>query len=494
MLTAAILFLLGFLNAGRRLRAIVCTVFILLFVCLCGFSPSVLRAALMSIGLLLANALGERTSGINTLFVSLSVILLFCPYLVFSTSLQLSALATLGILLLYPLFRAQMKKRNKKRFYRRLFDFFLGQCALTLAATLFTLPVLYWQFRSISLVTLFSNLIFVPIITLLLYLLPIFLIFARIPLIGTLLSLSVDGIHSLIRWLSGSARHLKDLYCYLPLWVLLTVAIALPFVAALCLYRKGKHIKIALVILPLILMLCYPASRLGANTLTYCYDGERQTLLLCDQNKVALVETGNASGKNIALSLDKALESLNQTSIDSVILTHYHDSSLAFAESLLERTYPDVFYLPQSMNEEQLAIENSIALLAKQHGVTAVRYQPWQEISVYSFSLRIQNEILHRSEHPAQLIEIQNKNCRVLAADPAVFELDGIGAPDLAGVDHLILLESPPVDKYPLPNFTNANRVHALYANRAQFDLVGCPFADYCILSEDKNTAIIQFP
>ena len=168
--------------------------------------------------------------------------------------------------------------------------------------------------------------------------------------------------------------------------------------------------------------------------------------------------------------------------------------ALAFAESLLARTYPDVFYLPQSMNEEQLAIENSIALLAKQHGITAVRYQPWQEISVYSFSLRIQNEILHRSEHPAQLIEIQNKNCRVLAADPAVFELDGIGAPDLAGVDHLILLESPPVDKYPLPDFTNANRVHALYANRAQFDLVGCPFADYCVLGEDKNTAIIQFP
>ena len=214
--------------------------FMTLFVGLCGFTPSVLRAALMSAGLLAANAFGHKTGGLKTLCISLACILLFCPYLIYSVSLQLSALATLGILLMFPLTVRPIPRKRKSSFIKKISHFFWAQCALTVSATAFTLPILYVQFGAISLAGIIANLIFVPLITLMLYILPLFMLCLPIPGVHTLLAKAVTGLYNCIRFCADSARYCKDLYCYLPLAILIAVVIILMTVPLFYAYKRGK--------------------------------------------------------------------------------------------------------------------------------------------------------------------------------------------------------------------------------------------------------------
>lgn len=493
VLTAALLFLLGILRVGRKTRAVIASLFMIFFAGLCGFSPSVLRAALMSIGLLAANAAGERTSGLHTLCIALAGILLFSPYLVFSISLQLSALATLGILVLYPLFVGKQPKRKKSAFFAKSLRFFFCQCALTVAATVFTLPVLYQHFGAVSISSLFANILFVPLITLMLYLLPIFLLLIFVPGVSSIIGYAVTGLYGWIRFLSGMARYCKDLYCYLPLWVLILIIVLLLTVPILCLAKRGKFAPVSVGLLVLCLITCYPASLSGGERMQCSYHNNRQTMLLADQNDVVLIETGNASKQNAEEALRESLDGLHQTGIDTVILTHYHNASVSFVEYLCQNTYPDTIYLPKPQNQSEEAVKNAIKTLADQRKVHVSCYGFDDRITVSDFELLVHQEHLHRAEHPAQAIEIKCQNGRVVAADPCLFELDGIGAVDLTYVDHLIFIDSAPIDKYPLPSFKGADSVHALYVSEKQFATVGCPFDRYTVLGTQRCRALIRF-
>ena len=60
-------------------------------------------------------------------------------------------------------------------------------------------------------------------------------------------------------------------------------------------------------------------------------------------------------------------------------------------------------------------------------------------------------------------------------------------------VDHLILLESPPIDRYTLPTFKGQETVHAIYPNEEKPALLGCPFGSYTVLTEASPAVIIRF-
>ena len=493
ILTGAVLFVLGLFRIKRTFRLIIAAIFILLFTGICGFSPSILRAALMSVSLMIADAAGKRTSGLQCLFLSLALILLFCPYLILSVSLQLSVLATLGILLFSRLLFPKGSQIKKDSLLYKTARFFLFQYTLTLSATLLTLPILYIQFRSISLLAFWANIVFIPLSTLFLYLLPLFLLLFPIPGIGWLLELGLETLYDLTQFTVSLAKYCKDFYCHLPIWILIAVMAAIPITVGIILVKKNRLYKLSALIFPLLLLLCYPASLSGQQRLAYCYDENQETLLLADQNEVVLIETGNASKKSISAALERTLDTLHQTGIDRVVLTHYHKSSASFIDYLCKSTYLDAVYLPEAESETDLTVQKEIEEVAAAHRVNVISYLPSQPLLVYRFRLQFHNEWLHRSDHPAQMIEIECRNGRILAADPAAFELDGMGAIDLAGLDHLILLNSPPMDKYPLPPFDLPENLHVLYANQNQFQTLGCPFDRYTVLTRQKSKAIIRF-
>jgi competence protein ComEC len=134
---------------------------------LSGMSPSTQRAVIMVTVFLAAFLFEREHDPMNTLAVAALLILIIHPPSLFSISFQLSFTAVLAIL--YGLSRVQIpwrsdsstiKEPKRTKVLIKMFYFFM----VSLFAILGTLPLTMFYFNQISLVGLFANFIFVPLI------------------------------------------------------------------------------------------------------------------------------------------------------------------------------------------------------------------------------------------------------------------------------------------------------------------------------------------
>ena len=94
------------LALSRRRAAALALLLLPAYVVLVGAEPPVVRAALMAVGIALAQAAGRRTPGWVYLLYALAAMLAWDPQLARDVAFQLSATATAGVLLLAPPLRA----------------------------------------------------------------------------------------------------------------------------------------------------------------------------------------------------------------------------------------------------------------------------------------------------------------------------------------------------------------------------------------------------
>ncbi len=152
-----------------RLNIILKNVFsligIIFYFYLTGCQPSVFRASVMGIVVIICNLSGRSYSAINALFLSGFVILIFNPMDLFNAGFQLSFFAVLSILIYYPKFMFVLNKLNYTNYY--LNKLYL-LAAITISAQILTIPFLLIYFHQISLISLIANIIVVPLTSLIL--------------------------------------------------------------------------------------------------------------------------------------------------------------------------------------------------------------------------------------------------------------------------------------------------------------------------------------
>lgn len=140
---------------GRRVSIILTIAFLVFFVLFVGPTPSVVRAAIMGCMSLTAVYFGRQDWGMLGLFLAAGIMLLTNFSLISNLSFQLSFLATFGIILAGRSLKCQQGKGWLYKLYFPLKE----NLALTLSAQLFTLPVLFYNFHRISLISPVSNLL-----------------------------------------------------------------------------------------------------------------------------------------------------------------------------------------------------------------------------------------------------------------------------------------------------------------------------------------------
>ncbi|HIW74724.1 MAG TPA: ComEC/Rec2 family competence protein [Firmicutes bacterium] len=164
LLAQALLALLRFFRLPRKASSLLTAGFVLLFVALTGFTPSAVRAGVMSMVMLVGLLFGREPDSLNSLGLALLVITLPNPYAVCDVGLLLSAAATFGILVLHPpMKRATADRLKEKGGAPALLARPVNAVMVTLAATLPTLPVTLAVFGTISLVSPLANLLMVPL-------------------------------------------------------------------------------------------------------------------------------------------------------------------------------------------------------------------------------------------------------------------------------------------------------------------------------------------
>ena len=192
-----------------RRKNVVCQLLLLsaiwCYVLMVGFPVSAVRAAMMLSVCTLVQLAGRRGLTLNTLSFSALVMVLFHPYCVFDVGFQLSYLSV-GFITMFspPLYRFITPWRLGRI---RGYSWLSGMVAVSLAAQLGTFPLVLYYFGSFSFVFLLSNVVVLPLTTLVLSLgVAVLLpgIFGwYFPWLFRLLSFFVHSQNSVVSWLSS---------------------------------------------------------------------------------------------------------------------------------------------------------------------------------------------------------------------------------------------------------------------------------------------------
>ncbi len=143
------------LGIKRKISGLTVMLFILFYLFLIGFPASAIRASIMGAGIILAQIFSRMPDSIRFLLFAAAAILLINPFLFFDAGFQLSFLAALGINYLSPFFNKKLKKIPKNFGIRSVLS-------MTFSAQIFTLPVLFYHFGYLSLLSPVANVLIVP--------------------------------------------------------------------------------------------------------------------------------------------------------------------------------------------------------------------------------------------------------------------------------------------------------------------------------------------
>lgn len=169
-LHVSILFSLVYVLCLRRrgLVALVGIPAMLFFAAIAGFTPSVTRAAIMMILMMLAMLFDREYDGPTELAFSCLVMLVINPLVVTSVSFQLSVGCMIGIFLFQKrICDYLMKKRGCRA--GKLYRFFALSVSVTLAATVTTTPLAAYYFGAVSLVGVVTNLLVLWVVNVIFY-------------------------------------------------------------------------------------------------------------------------------------------------------------------------------------------------------------------------------------------------------------------------------------------------------------------------------------
>jgi competence protein ComEC len=131
---------------------------IFLFVLMCGFPSSAVRAGVMGSLLLWAMKNGRLANSWNAIIFAGAIMLIINPLLLrWDIGFQLSFLAAIGIIALSPFWEKVFVKKHKALGFSEIF-------LLSLSAQIFVLPIILYNFQTLSLVSLAANLLILLII------------------------------------------------------------------------------------------------------------------------------------------------------------------------------------------------------------------------------------------------------------------------------------------------------------------------------------------
>ncbi len=181
---------------GRRWRwwRFLIPFFILWFyAALTGFSPSVLRSAVMFTLFLISEQFDESNHSLNTLFASAFLLCTVDTSFLFDIGFLLSYLAVGGIMVMQQPLKALWRPRHYLLLHLR------EMIAVSIAAQLLTLPLSLWLFGQFPTYFLLANLLVIPLSTVVLY---AGLAFFLLGFFSPVAHLSINIANTFVQWMN----------------------------------------------------------------------------------------------------------------------------------------------------------------------------------------------------------------------------------------------------------------------------------------------------
>lgn len=171
---------------GKHIAAVLIIAGLFLYAALAAFSPSVCRACIMLVFILIGNTLGRKTNVYNSLAASALFLLCHNPYNIFEVGFQLSYCAVISIVCFQPIMHKAIYIRNK------ILNYAFELATVAIAAQIGTMGITIFYFHVFPNYFLITNILIIPAVTVIMFTVAATLIFSNIPLIGTLTGKLLD--------------------------------------------------------------------------------------------------------------------------------------------------------------------------------------------------------------------------------------------------------------------------------------------------------------
>jgi competence protein ComEC len=220
-----------------------------IFALLCGAGASILRAAVMFSCISVGESLHRGTSAYNSLFASAFLLVCYQPFFLWDVGFQLSYAAVGSIFIfmqpVYQLFY----------FSNKLLDLLWKLSAVSLSAQILTLPLLLFHFHQFPVLFLFTNIVAVPLSSMILISEILLCVLAIIPTIattaGTITTWLIRCMNGFVEWVNrlrfGTIEEIQVSLLQTLLLYLLILLISLGWIA-----QKRKVLIPSLLVLALI--------------------------------------------------------------------------------------------------------------------------------------------------------------------------------------------------------------------------------------------------
>lgn len=364
------------ISRRQRLLCAVTIPLLLFYMVMVGMSPSVVRACIMQIFLLIAPLFRRGSDPLTSLAAALLVILLCNPFAAASVSLQLSFSATLGMVLLSPRLYKLLTGwyKGKCRPLRTALCFVAANLSATLSAVVFTAPLTAWYFRIFVLVAPLSSLLAVPAAgwSFMAAFVTVLLGFVWLPLASLLGWISWVLVRYIL-WIANgmmSWRYHAVYFTnpYLIYWLLFLYAAFIGCAAT----PDGKRkylLASALSVLTLTAAIWvnrqdYQYGVLTALTLDV---GQGESVILTSGGETALVDCGSSNSyKDPGGLAADTLHSMGVRELSAVVVTHYHADHTNGLYEVLRRIPVQTVYLPDI--EDEYGVRERLVSLAEEKG------------------------------------------------------------------------------------------------------------------------------
>ncbi len=453
-----LLFFFKRIRMEEKIRYFIVTIFLLFYMFITGFSPSIIRAVVIFVLLSINKIFSLKMKTLNVFILGISLILFLNPFIIFQIGFQFSAIISLVLISCSNLINSQ------KGYFRKVF-------ITSLISFLVSLPICLYNFYQINILSVIYNMFFIPFMNCILF--PVTLITFLFPVFDHILSFIINVMEYITR-LCGSIPSVL-VFKKPNIFVVL-----LYFVLIFVMLKRWSRSKFMVYIFIVFLGIHYNYNYIFSSDYIIFIDvGQGDSILIHSHNESLLIDTGgkitykkeeweertnnNRLSDNTVIPL---LKSLGIRRLDYLILTHGDYDHMGEAINLVNTIkVEEVILNNDAYNELELEF---IKVLEKKK---IPYYQNMKELNINNNQLFFLNDGVYDNE---------NDNSNVIYMDFKEIKLLLMGD---AGVE----VEEDILEKYELDNIDILKVGHHGSKTSSSKEFIDIINPKYSVISVGKN-------
>ena len=433
--------LLSLFGLGKKGCTVASIIFTLLYMALCGFPVTVLRAGIMLIISSLLYLFAKTKDSFTNLFIAVTLICIVTPYAILDISLWLSALATLGIVIISE-HLSNRDAKEKESLAKRILDSLKSSFLAGVFALGGTLALSVFAFEGISLISPISTILFATLSEIFIYAGSILLIFGGMGPLGEILSF----LYQIIAVPAGALSDVDFIYgstdfIHLKILALLFTAAFFAFIV-LDVKKKKLYITTLTVMLFTVVSVSSISTAIASSYPRYEYIREESNeIIICtDQGSTMLIDQTSSTASAIRRTSEILAEAY-ELCLEKYVIADYTAALASSLDKILSKTRIKNIYLPEPLVESEISMLSAIKSSISDFRVNIILYSRKEKITngKYSFSEIYRADADKPYDKNAFMIESDEKSLVYLSSGFLEGMTKNAALEEMANADTIIL-------------------------------------------------------